>query len=314
MVKKIIIGLLIFGLLLLLTPVGLVLTSDLWLGQALAMGIEKVTGFPTQIEKTHLDLKASQFGVYGVQIKNPKGFQEGVFAAVPEIYVDFDLSQFLGSRKLYFQEIRLNIEEVAVIRNHLGETNLSKLKAIKKSKTEVAQEQEKVKKAPSPKALDFFVEELVLTMRKVRYRDEANRLIGDKHIDMHITGQVYRNIANPADIIRIIVLQITYKAALGNLGLPVDMLKGQLDQSLAISQQLATESMAQARQLGEQALGEGKRLMGQTVQNIPVDTETVEKAVNDVANKAKNLFGSAGNFLKKTAESAQEKSTSGSSN
>ena len=308
--RKILIGFVLLMVVLLLIPVGLILTSNLWLGSALASGIKGVTGFPTKIEKTHLDLGRSQFGLYGIRIKNPRGFPDVVFASIPELYVDFDLSQFLKSRKLYFQEIRLSIEEVMIIRNQSGQTNLAQLKAVSKPKMEMAKERKEIEKARSPEALGFFVEKLVLTIRRVHYRDEARALIGERTIDVHINNQVFTGIANPMDIVRIVVLQITYKAALGNLGVPVDMLKGHLDESLAVGQKLALQSTALARQMGTQTLGEGKRLVEQAAQNIPVSSAEVEKTAEQVSSKAKSIFGSAGSLLKKTSQSIQEKAES----
>ena len=310
MVKKILIGFVSIVVVLLLALIGLLFTSNLWLGSVLASGIERTTGFPVKIENARLDLPESKIGLYGIEIKNPPGFSRAVFASIPEIYVDFDLQQFLKSRKLYFQEIRLNIAEVAIVRNKSGQTNLAQLKAVSKPKAEIAKEQEKIKQAPSPKALDFFVEELILTIRRVRYQDESNILIGERTIDLHIENQVFYGIANPMDIVRIVVLQITYKAALGNLGVPVDMLKAHLDQSLAVGQQLALQTTAVARQVGEQTLGEGMRLVQKAGQKIPVSTTEVEKTVGEVSNKAKGFFGSASHFLQETADSVQEKTRS----
>ncbi|MBI4358626.1 MAG: hypothetical protein HY584_04935 [Candidatus Omnitrophica bacterium] len=310
MIQKVVVGFVVVVVAFFLLAVGAVLSSHLWLGQALAMGIENMTGFPTKIGRTNLSLGESRIGINGIEIKNPKGFPEGVFASIPEIYVDFDLDQFLKNRKFYFQEIRLNIEEVAIIRNQSGETNLSRLKPVSKPKAEMVQEQREIKKAPSPKALNFFVEKLVLSIRRVRYRDESRPLVGERTVDLHMNNQVFTGIANPKDIVRIIVLQITYKAALGNLGVPVDMLKGHLDESLAVGQKLALQSTLFARQMGTQTLGEGMRFIEGASGKIPVASGGVEKTVDEVTNTAKGLLGSATRFLQGESDSPQETQSS----
>lgn len=286
-------------------------TSGFWLHYAVASAIQGATGFPVKIRKLDLNLPATRFGVYGVEISNPKTFSDKRFVSIPEILVDFDPGPFFKSRKIYIQEMRLNIEEVSVVRTKSGGTNLSQLKAVTQSKPEMAKEEEKAAEASSPQALDFFVEQLVLTVRRVRYHDEGQPLIGEKLIDLRIQDQTFKGISNFADIIRIIVLQITYKAALGNLGVPVDVLKGHLDSTLTRGQELATQGAALAQQYGTQALEEGSRALEDAAGKISPE---VERTVSQASQKAKGLFGSAEKFLKNTAEAVNEKVKSSGSN
>jgi hypothetical protein len=288
------------------------MTSGFWLHLAVSAAIQGVTGFPVKIKKLDLDLAATRFGVYGVEINNPKTFSDKRFVSIPEVLVDFDLPQFLKSRKIYLEEIRLNIEEVSVVRAKSGGTNLSQLKAITQSKSEMASEEKKVTQASSPKALDFFVEKFILTVRRVRYHDEGQPLIGERVIDLNIQDETFSGISNFADIIRIIVLQITYKAALGNLGIPVDLLKGHLDSTLTRGQELATQSAELAQQLGTQAIEEGARALEQAAKKVPVSSPQIEKTMGEATQKAKGIFGSAEKFLKNTAESVNEKVKSAS--
>src|SRR3989344_267845 len=119
MLKKITQGFVI----LIVLVIGLIATTPLWLRFALAAGVQQMTGFPTTIEKTKLDLMKSKFGIYGLEIKNPKGLPKGRFVSVPEIYIDFDFGHFLKSRNLYFREMRLHVEEVGIIKTKSGDSN-----------------------------------------------------------------------------------------------------------------------------------------------------------------------------------------------
>ncbi len=293
MIKKIV----FLILFLLLIIVGVILTSNFWSPYAMAYGIHQVTGFPTVIQKANLDLANSKFGVYGIRIQNPSGFPKGDFVSIPEIYVDFDLQGFLKSQRLHIRELRLNVQEVAIIKNKDGQSNISRLTSVKREKTEASEEKKKLEEAKSPQELKFFVDTLVLTIRRVRFQDQINPFMGERTIDLHIEREAVHGLSSPADIVRLIVLRVIYKAALGNLGVPVDLLKGQLDASLAKGEALILHSTVFAEAIGTQALGEGRRIIGEVGQKLPISNVEVGKAVDETTAKAKNLFGSATQFI-----------------
>jgi len=313
MIKKILFGIIFIVVFLVLIVGGAVLTVNSWLPSAMAFGIRQITGFPTAIQKANLDLAGSKFGVYGIEIKNPGGFPKGNFVSIPEIYVDFDLQDFLKNQRVHIRELRLNIAEVGIVKKSNGESNISRLSSVNKGTAEVSKQKEKVEKAQSPQELRFFVDTLVLTIRYVRFQDQTNSLVGKKNIDLRIDGEVVHGLSSPADIVRLVVVRIIYKAAIGNLGVPVDFLKGQLDTSLAKGQELALQSAALAEKFGTQAFGDGEHLLKQASQQLPVSNAGVDKAVSETRAKAKSLFGGATNLLKNTAESLEEKTKSAAS-
>ncbi|MBI4394699.1 MAG: hypothetical protein HY583_00730 [Candidatus Omnitrophica bacterium] len=287
MIKKIV---LVIGVLFLIL-LGFILTNSFWLRYALAAGISQVTGFPTKIHKTDLNIQKSLFGIYGLRIRNPSGFPRSTFISIPEVFVDFDLGPFIKSRKLYIRQLRLHIEEVSIIRNQSGETNISRLTTVKKGKAE--RETQKLEKAKSPKELKFFVETFVLTIRRVRFQDQTNPLIGEKVIDLHIEQEVIHGLSSPADIVRLVVLRVIQKAALGNLGVPIDLLSQQLDASIAKGEELVNQSVALAAKMGTQTIGEGERILGEASKKVPIPTEEVGQVVEEAKTKLKDILGKA---------------------
>ena len=202
---------------------------------------------------------------------------------------------------------------MGVIKNQTGESNISRLTSVSKAKTEAKEEKQELEKAKSSQELKFFVETLVLTIRRVKFQDQTNPLIGEKTIDLRINQEIVHSLSSPADIVRLVVLRVIYKAALGNLGVPVDLLKGQLDASLAKGQELALQSTELARELGTQTLGEGKRVLEEVSQKVPIPSAEVGKAVDEAKEKAKGIFGSAASLLKNTAQSIEDKAKSAAS-
>ena len=305
MVKKI-------GLVLLLIVAVLLsslITSNLWLKHAIASAVYRITGFPVSIKKANLDLFSSKFEISGIELNNPAGFPQGRFASIPEIYADFDLSQFLSKRRLYVQELRIHIEEIAVVRNELGKTNIGQLKALTQRKDEMDEERQATAKVSSPEALDFFIERLILTIRRFRYRNQAKPFLPEQVINLGIEHEEFLGVSNLLDVIRIIAIRITHKAAIGNLGVPVDILKNHLELSLTQGQEFALRGTAIAQQFSTHALDEGKRLIQEASEDIPLPSVEVDKTVEDVKSKAEGLFRSAGNLLKDTTESVKKSST-----
>ncbi|OGW85268.1 MAG: hypothetical protein A3C35_04880 [Omnitrophica bacterium RIFCSPHIGHO2_02_FULL_46_11] len=309
MIKKITAVLGFFFLVILL----IILTSGFWLRPVLAAALSKVTGFPATIQKIHFDLPSSQFGIYGIELKNPAGFGKERFAFIPEAYVDFSLREFLSSRKFHFQEIRFNIDEVTIVKNASGQTNISQLTALKKQKSELKQETEAVKQAPSPQALNFFVDRLDLTVRRVRYVDYTMPKPLEKEIDIHMDHEIFLGISNPLDIVRIIVLKVIYKAALGNLNVPVAQLKEHLDVSLALGQDLAKQGTEIAQAMGADVFSEGTKMVEQVSGTLPVSNPIVDETVQNVKKKTDGIFRGASQLLKSTAESIEEKTKLSSS-
>lgn len=282
-------------------------TSRLWIRSAISQSIQEVTGFPATIERVHVNLRGSEVGIYGVQINNPAGFSDELFASIPEIFIDFDFSQFISDRKLHFEVIRLNLAHVSIARNERGQTNLDLIKTLKKDKKEKA-----ALKMPKRSKQAFLVDEFVLTIRKVSYHDRFFPVPMDRTIDVNINDEVFRGVQNAGDIVRIVLMKIIYSASFGNLGAPVDFFKQQFDQSLLQAQEILNLSTGLARVVGGQALGEGFKM----VENVPVPKQ-VNQVTQEVKGKATGLFQNAErlltettNTLSKTIEKRSGSSTS----
>ncbi len=284
-----------------------VITSNWWAHSAVAAVIHQVTGLPVTIDRVRVNLRDSEFGAYGIKVKNPNGFSEGVLASIPEIFVDFDLSSFIADKKIHFEIIRLNVAELSIIRNEQGVTNLDHLKTLKKDKKEAAAQPQTLK--PTVKK-QFLVDKLVLTIRNVSYTDRSLPVPVHRTIDLKINQEVFMGITNPGDIIRIILMKIVYNTSFATLGAPVDLLKQQFGPSLLRGQDVLVQSANIARLMGTQALGEGKKIIEEAAQKIPA-TVPVPKEVNQitgqVTNKATGLFRDAERLLKSTTDTLTEK-------
>ena len=294
-------------LFILIMAIGLALsTAHLWVHHAVAAVINQVTGFPVQIERSHVSFRGSEFGIYGISIKNPEGFPEGTFAKIPEIYVDFDFSEFLSDKKLHFQEVKVNLEEIDIIRNREGDMNVTNLKTVKKDQKAAATKALKKEKKP------FLIDELVLTVRNIRYRDESLPMPVDRSVDLKIEQEVFRGVTNPSDIVRLIMAKVFYSAAFGRLGAPTELLSKNFDASIAKGEEVLNQSTEMARHMSTQILGEGRKIVEGATAKIPVSVSNaqvsaeVNQVTEQVKGKAAGIFQDAGRLLKNTTQTIQQ--------
>ncbi len=191
----------------------------------LAKGIELAVGAPVHIDKFKLNPFSQQLGIYGLQVKNPPGFNEPVLASIPEIFIHLDLGA-LSKKLIHIREIHLNLDEITVERTADGKVNLTEIGAVKKSKAQPAapgepsRPAEPAGKAGEPaKPTHVQIDTVVLSLGRARYVDPV---MGEKKIALDVKESVLKNVTDPAQITQ----QIVYKTLQGvGLGALTDELK-----------------------------------------------------------------------------------------
>lgn len=304
---KIVLKMILFLFVFIILVLGIaIVTSNLWVNHAVAAVINQVTDLPVTIDRVRINLNGPEFGIYGIKIENPEGFADKTFAYMPEIFIDFDLAPFLSEGKIHFETIRLNLEELSINRNEQGVTNLSHLRTLKKDKSQALTQPE----APKPKVKRHFViDQLVLTIGKVRYTDRSLAVPVSRSVDVKIKEEVFRGVTNLGDIIRLILRKILYDASFATLGTPVDLMKDQFGSSLVRGHEVITESAEFARLMGTQVFGEGRKIVEDATRKIPVVPvlPEVNEITEKVRGKASGLFQSAEWFVKNTTDTLSEK-------
>lgn len=305
---KIVLQMILFLFVFVILVLGMaIVTSNLWVNRAVAAVINQVTDLPVTIDQVRINLNGPEFGIYGIKIKNPKGFADETLASIPEIFIDFDLGPFLSEGKIHFETIRLNLNELSINRNEQGLTNLSSLKTLKRDKSKTIAGPD----APKPKVKrHFLVDQFILTIGNVRYSDRSLPVPVSHSVDVNINKEVFRGVTNLGDMIRLILRKILYNASFSTLGAPVDLLKYQFGSSLLRGQEVITESTEFTRLMGTQVLGEGRRIVESATSKIPV-TVPVLPEVNQITEKmrgkATGLFQGAERFVKNTTDTLTEK-------
>src|SRR3989338_520894 len=77
----------------------------------LAHALEKAIGASVHISR--VSLTPSQMGIYGLEVKNPKGYTEDVLARVPEISLKYDLKSFFSAVP-HVRELNFHLDQITV--------------------------------------------------------------------------------------------------------------------------------------------------------------------------------------------------------
>jgi hypothetical protein len=113
---------------LLLAAVGL-LAKNFLIRKGLEAGVTEATGFPLAIESFDLGLFNARVVVKGLRLTNPPGFEDPRCLHAPRLLADVELKSVFRE-ELHVQEVDLDVEEVVVVKNTKGETNLDRLEAL----------------------------------------------------------------------------------------------------------------------------------------------------------------------------------------
>jgi uncharacterized protein involved in outer membrane biogenesis len=212
MFKKIMIGFLVF-LLVLIIVIGV--GKNMIAKVAVTKGVKAVTGLDMKIDTMNIGLVHTLLGIKGLVLYNSSAFEDKVMMDLPEIYVDYDLSDLL-KKKVHLSEVRLDLKEFMVVRNKAGVLNLDSLTAVQTAKkTEPAKKSEaKPTKAEKPQ---IQIDLMKLKIGKVIYKDYSKgKEPSIKEFDVNIDEE-YKNITDPEAVVRIIVVKALANTTLSSL-------------------------------------------------------------------------------------------------
>ena len=247
-----------------------------------------------KVELGHFDINPflGALSVKDVKFYNPPEFGSGLFLDLKEVYIDLNIIDFFTRRMIHVQKLKLNLNEITVVRNAQGKVNLTTLTPVSSSQ----HEQPRTMKQKTPareEKMPFLIDELYLTMRKVNYLDYSKNPTEPKKygFDMKVNETVMKNVTNPAAIMGTIVLEIAYHTTIGNLGIDLKGLKRQVESSLANTETLTREGLDYIRAKKDAFESpEGKKFLQSAEKNANQFVEEANQIVGDAAKDLKNFF------------------------
>ncbi len=188
----------------------LVVGKNVIVKSMLDRGLSKAAHVPVSIGSARVEFRNAKIELRDLRIQNPRSFPERMMLHAPEIAIDFDPKAFWAG-KTHFEEVRLNLEELIVIRNREGLLNVDALRPKESAKNDSKRSSE----SPSPK---FLIDKLILTVGKVVYKDYS--LGGDpvvQEFNIGIQNREYQNIDNPQSLVSLIVFETLTRTTLSSL-------------------------------------------------------------------------------------------------
>jgi len=174
--------------------VGLLLSKDAILKATVEQQIRAQTGMDVSIGKLSLGLLSPVVTIENLTLRNTAEFGGTPFLDIRELHLEYD-REALKQRKLKITLLRLNLEELTVVRNSNGVTNLSTMNAPGPSKpTKLMGD------------IEFHgVDVLNLSLGKIQVIDlkqpRNNRLR-----NVNLQNQIFHNVRTPGDLYGVLVL------------------------------------------------------------------------------------------------------------
>ncbi len=176
---------LIVTLVIVAVAVGLVLSRDKIAKTAMEQQIRSQTGMDVKIGKLSTKLLSPIATIENLILYNTAEFGGTPFLHIRELHIEFD-REALAHRELHFKLLKLNIGELSVVKNDLGQTNIISMMNAAKLK-------------PPTGAVDFKgIEVANFSIGKISYLDLKNQK-NNRQMSVNLQNQVFRNLNTPGD-------------------------------------------------------------------------------------------------------------------
>ena len=261
---------------------------------ALSSGVKVITGLDTKIEGVQVGLFSTSLGVKGFQVMNPPQFSERVMVDMPELFIDYNLSDILKG-KIHFEVVRLNLKEFNVSKSADSQLNLNSIEALSYAKKPAQGKPAKPESKPAP-PLDLQIDLLELSIGTVTYTDYTKNPPAKQTFAVNINER-HEHITNPYTFAGLLVSRALMRTSIAQLA-NFDLRGLQTGVEAALKDS-ASQFLKQGGVLGDalqkQGLGIAERTGKGTVDAAGnAGKEAVgaaSDAVKDASGAVKKLFG-----------------------
>lgn len=176
--------------------------------------LSAVSHVPVKADGVNLSFFAASIRVKGLKVYNPSGFPEKLMASIPEIFIDFEPNDLFKGRG-HFKNVKLNLQELIVVRDKTGRLNVDAVKPTEQQKKDTKAKSKPPAGRQAPKLL---IDRLTLSIGKVTYKDYSSG--GEpsvQHFDINIENRVYEHIDNPTAVVSLLMFEALTRTTLSRL-------------------------------------------------------------------------------------------------
>lgn len=254
---------------------------------ALSAGIKMVTGLNAQVAGMQVGLLRPVLGIQGLKIMNPAGYPDPVMVHLNEFFVDYNL-QALLSGKAHLRMLRLDLDEVTLVKRADGQTNINQIKILQQKPGQAKSAQQKV----GGKAPQVQIDALELRIGKVLFKDYTRQPASVKTFELNI--KEHHEHVNPYSLVGLVVLKIMAKTGLAAVtGINVADLQAGVNEALRASTEQFNQLLKGSQAMGQNALKTTREMISQPGEVAGHVADTGKQAVGaakDAAESLKKLF------------------------
>jgi len=202
--------------LLVIICVVLLLAKNIILKAAIENGVSLVTGLGLNMRTFKLGIMDTSLRIQELKIYNPKDYEEPVMLDMPEIFVDFNVTDIIKGT-VHLESLIINLQKFNVVKNKDGDVNLNALKVVQEGeKKEEKPKEEKPKK--KGKAPQFQLDNLELILGSIAFIDySGGRTQPSVNNFKFNISEKYHDISNPQVIMAIILQKAFLKASIAKI-------------------------------------------------------------------------------------------------
>lgn len=194
MIRKLLKWFIYFCLLILAGIVALLLSKDILIRNLAERRILKQTGMAARIDRLHVGFTEPVISIQGFKLYNRPEFGGGLLLHLQDLHMEYD-ADALQSGELHLNLFRLDLQELNIVRNRSGQTNI--VDFIQRAGTEGREALSA--KLPSKEFGFTGVDELNLSLGRIRFIDlrDPRR---NREAYFGLRNAEIRNIRNEGDL------------------------------------------------------------------------------------------------------------------
>lgn len=246
---------------------------------SLERGIGAMTGLKLEARKVSAGVLNTLVSIEGLSLFNPDGYEDRLMLNAPEVYVDYDLMDIIRGN-IHLEEVRLHIEELAVIRGRNGELNVSSITAAMEGRNEP-----QAKAGAMP---DMQIDELALKVDKVVFKDYSLMgvpIVRKFNVNLNKT---FTGITNRNQLMSLVVARPLMDTAVSKLaGFDFNEFGGGAMERIGVAEKAAEKTVTSMKAKAKEVWKTGSGILEGAVEEAGGAAEGLEREISNLKEKFK---------------------------
>lgn len=181
--------------------------KDVFLKRLLEDFVWNKTGCKIEMGRFSVNIPKTEVSVKDLIIFNPPGYKETVLLRAPEVYVDFNIFDYVKERNIHLYTLLLDVQEYFFIRNEKGEVNGDLLlSAFKTTKKTSAREKQPSSSLPVTKQrVSMQIDKLTLRIGRIISKDYSRGTPPDVQEFVFNIDETFDNVQDGYSLVEAVV-------------------------------------------------------------------------------------------------------------